>query len=295
MVTHTGDRLAVVGEVTVPRAVLELSRPPPEAIQPSRWELFVDGEPSDRLPPGFEVEARVRVILGDGVRVSGMGLDAGVRGSLLVIDEPDRPTRASGELQLVGGTFQAYGQDLIIEEGRLLFAGGSVTDPGLRVRAYRRARDGVRAGVEARGTLEAPEVTLWSEPPMAHGDALAYLLLGRPLEATSEGEADYLARAATSLGLRGGALLAERLGERWGFEEATIETGDTLQEASLMLGRFLTPRLYVGYGVGLFDPVSTFRIRYRLTERWTLQGESGKASSGDLLYTIESGDRGGSR
>jgi hypothetical protein len=45
----------------------------------------------------------------------------------------------------------------------------------------------------------------------------------------------------------------------------------------------------VAYGIGLFDPVNTFRIRYLIDPRWTLQAESGEGTSADILYTVERG------
>jgi translocation and assembly module TamB len=228
------------------------------------------------------------VILGDDVEVDVLGLHAEPTGSLLIVEAPDRPTTATGELEVSEGTFQAYGQDLTIERGRLVFA-GPVTDPGIDLRAFRRASDGVVAGLDATGTLRAPEVTLWSEPPMAQSEQLSYLLLGRPLDQASASDGDVLANAATSLGIKGGNLLGKRLAARYGLEEARIE-GGSRDEASLVLGKYLSPRLLVGYGIGLFEAVNTFRIRYLLTDALALEAMTGEGTSADLLYTLERGE-----
>src|SRR5688500_14235662 len=108
--------------------------------------------------PGLEVEARVRVVLGEDVTLRAMGLRTELEGSLLVVDHPGQPApTASGELRLEEGTFRAYGQDLTIERGRLFFAGGPISNPGIDLRAYRRVPEGdVLAGLQARGTLRAP-------------------------------------------------------------------------------------------------------------------------------------------
>jgi len=58
---------------------------------------------------------------------------------------------------------------------------------------------------------------------------------------------------------------------------------------SLGFGRFLTPSLYVSYGIGLFDPVSTLRLRYVLSNHFTLLAEAGKAQSADALLKLEPG------
>ena len=56
---------------------------------------------------------------------------------------------------------------------------------------------------------------------------------------------------------------------------------------SYTLGKYLTPDLYVSYGIGLFDAINTFNMRYKLTDKLAVEAESGTGSSADLIYTIE--------
>ena len=56
-----------------------------------------------------------------------------------------------------------------------------------------------------------------------------------------------------------------------------------------MAGRYLTPNLYVSYGIGLFDPVSILKLRYVISSHWTLQAERGEAVGADVFYKIERG------
>ena len=56
---------------------------------------------------------------------------------------------------------------------------------------------------------------------------------------------------------------------------------------SYTLGKYLTPDLYVSYGIGLFDAINTFNMRYKLTDKFALEAASGSGSSTDLIYTIE--------
>lgn len=58
-------------------------------------------------------------------------------------------------------------------------------------------------------------------------------------------------------------------------------------ESSVAFGRYLTPRLYVGYLVGLFDSSSVVLMRYRLNNRLSIQTTSGDQQSVDLFYHIE--------
>jgi len=125
---------------------------------------------------------------------------------------------------------------------------------------------------------------------MAQSAALAYIVLGRPLgEGGSSEDGTLVSKAAQSLGLRGGNLLVRTLGRGVGLDEARLETEGDLSDASFVAGKYLSPNLYVSYGIGLFDPVSTLRLRYVLSSHWTLQAETGTATGTDLLYRIEAG------
>ena len=53
------------------------------------------------------------------------------------------------------------------------------------------------------------------------------------------------------------------------------------------MGRYLTPDLYISYGVGLFQPGHVFRLLYDLGRGFQLQTETGVATGADLLYTLE--------
>ncbi len=287
-------RVDVTGDVEIPETAIDQQKRQRAAI-PISDDVFIvpPSEEGAQAPrQALALHARVRVILGDKVNVKAFGFTGRPTGSLLVIEEPGKATVAVGELEVRDGIYKAYGQDLTLDRGRVVFAGGPLDNPGLDLRAYRKADDGTVAGMNIRGTLKSPQATLYSEPPMGESEALAYLLLGRPLGQTSPQEGDMLANAANSLGLKGGNLLAKKLAARFGLEEARVETTGGLREASLVVGKYLSPRLYVTYGLGLFEPVSTFRIRYLLGRDWTLQAEQGEETSADFLYTVERGKGG---
>ncbi len=287
-VAAVGREVSLEGDVTIPRAHIELREIPALAIPVSRDAIIVsDTGRADALD--IDIRARVRVLLGDSISFRGFGFTGRPTGSLLVIDQPRQATVATGQLTIAEGRYRAYGQDLTIQTGRVLYAGGPVDNPGLDVRATRRTRDGVVAGLEVKGTLRAPEVTVFSEPPMMQSEALAYLLLGRPLTELSSSEGNRVSDAATALGLRGGNLLAQRVARRFGLDDAGIESRGSWEQASLFAGKYLSPKLYVSYGYGLFEASSLFRVRYLLSRRWTLEAETGERTSTDINYRIERG------
>ena len=279
-----GHAVAVNGEVRVPTARIE-PRDFEGQVTVSEDQVLVD-EPIERVEEPWLISSRVRIVLGD-VRFEGFGLTADVTGNLTAIDEPGRPTRGTGELSVVEGRYEAWGQQLEIEHGRLLFAGGPLTHPGLSVRAVRELED-VTVGVNVRGTLREPELQLFSDPPMPQAELLSWLVLGAPLHQTTGAEQQLLDSTRNTAGLAGGEMVARELGRRLGLSDVGIDRGTTPDEAALVIGHYLSPRLYIGYGIGLFDPGNSIRLRYHLHRNWTIEAETGpRADSTDLLWTIE--------
>lgn len=285
--------VTIDGEIRVPQARFaprpRLVGGETTAVPVSRDVVIVNApedEPETAPATPWTVGGQVQVILGERVSFDGFGLTGDITGQITVVEAPGRVTTGRGEVRIVEGKYEAFGQKLEIERGRLLFAGGPVDNPGIDARAVRKIED-VTAGITVKGTLREPEFVLFTEPAMGQADALSYLLFGQPLESADAAQGKTLAGAAAALQLSGGEFLAQRIGARFGIEEVSIEGGTENQDAALVLGRQLSPRLYVNYSIGLFEQVNVFRIRYKLSARWALQAESGPYTGADLLFTIE--------
>ncbi len=284
-ITIEGHTIRIDGDLRVPRAQLA-PNDFTTVVQRSDDEILIDDGVGDGLEERWRIHTRIRMRLGD-VSFDGFGLTGLITGGLTAVDEPGQQTTATGELQIQEGRYAAWGQALEIERGRLIFTGGPITQPGLDIRAVRRPRD-VMVGVNVRGTLRAPELSLISEPGMQQAELLSWLVLGMPLAQTSGAEQQLLNRTARSASLAGGELLARELGRRLGISEVGIEHGLEPDQAALVIGHYFSPRVYVGYGIGLFESTNSLRLRFHLNRNWSVEVEtSEEASSTDLKYTIE--------
>jgi translocation and assembly module TamB len=284
------DSLKLEGQVDVPRADVREPKPVKPPVTPSADVVFVNSAEEEKKREPFKLHSEIRLVLGRDIRVRARGLDGKPTGSVLMIQTPGQPLLATGQLQLTEGTYTAYGTKLTIENGRLVFGGGPIENPGLDIRASRQAKDGVTAGLELHGTLLAPQLTVFSDPPMAERDALSYVVLGHSLDQSSQNENGIVSKAANTLGVSGGDYVAGTLARQLGLDEASVESeGGTFENSSLRLGTYLSPRVYVNYGIGILDQVSTLRIQYFLSRMWTLQAEAGPENSAQVLYTFERG------
>jgi translocation and assembly module TamB len=291
--TLAHDSVELTGAVMVPRARLTPRDTGEAAVSASRDQVIVaSGDEEEDRTLARPFSAKVQLRLGDEVEVDGYGLTGRLGGAIEIAERPGEPTTGTGELRIVDGVYEAYGQKLEIETGRVVFAGGPIAEPGVDIEAVRHPTEDITVGARVRGPLAAPELSVFSEPPMPQQEQLSYLVLGRGLEDASESESSAMSRAALALGLKGGNFVSERINENLGLDAFGIETdsNESASEASFVIGKYLTPSLYMSYGIGLLEPVNTLKLRYEISKRWRLVTESSsEASGGDLIYNIERG------
>ncbi len=273
----------VSGSILIPNADVQLDEVPAQAVVPSA-DAVVHGSSVQAAPRPLDVSADLRVILGDGVRYSGAGLEVDLIGEIGLSYESGRSAVAMGTVTMLGG-YQAYGQNLTLERGELLFA-GPLDNPGLDVRAVR-VIDPITVGVQLAGTVSAPTTQIFSSPAMSEADALSYLILGRPLSASDDEETATLEGAALSMGLRQALPAIQQVGQSLGLDELTVRT-TAADTGELMAGKQITPRIYMRYTYGIFNRIGGLLMQLRLTDRFSLETRSGDYRSMDLIYTVES-------
>jgi translocation and assembly module TamB len=303
-VRRDDKRYVVRGEVTIPHANVDLSKLPGGSgvatVSPDVVITDAQTAPQTDASASLPLSAVVTIKLGAGetkkldlrqgrdVHLVGFGLDGYLSGQLTVQDRPGKPSVGRGQIE-VNGTYKAYGQDLTIQQGRLLFATTPLDNPGLDIRATRAfADEDVTVGLQVRGTAQAPELTVFSTPAMEQSDALSYLVAGKPLSQLRGGEGNAVSSAARALGTAGGDLLAKSIGSRLGIDEIGVAENSSVGGAALTVGKYLSPRLYLSYGVGLFTPGEVITLRYRLTQHFDAEVQNGTLSNrAGINYKIE--------
>lgn len=309
----TPERLQVRGDVNVPWARLEIGDMPSSAITPSDDEVIITerddrqaereaqqaaangGGPSaaDELAAtGMELDILMTLTLGRDMQIAAYGLESGLGGTL-EIRQASGALQLFGDVNLVDGRFQAFGQDLIIRRGELLFS-GPPGQPTLDFEAIRNpdvTEDDVIAGLRVTGSAQAPNVQIFSEPAMNETRALSYLLRGRAPDASGGGVDSALTTAliGMSLGRTGGAVGS--IGEAFGIEDLTLDTAGAGDDSQVAVSGQLTDDIRISYGVGIFSPIAELTLRYTLWRNLYLQAVSGTNQAVDLIYSFTiSGD-----
>ncbi len=277
----------VKGDVLIPEARLQ----PKEvvgAVQTSADARFKTDQVFERKSGGWVINSDVSIKLGEAVNFDGLGLQGKLGGAVSTRLRTGDVAVGSGELTVSNGVYEIYGQKLNIKRGRLIYDNTPLGDPGLDIQAERDVVDTSinTVGVNVRGVLRAPRLQFYSDPTLSQTQIVSYLLIGKPLDELQSGEATTVRSASNTLALQGGGYLASQLGRRIGIEQVGVET-DSNNQSALVLGKFLSPRLFVSYGISLTEAINTVKLRYTLSDHWVIKTEAGEAKSADVEFKIE--------
>jgi len=294
--TADGHTINVAGTVNVPFARI-VPTDLTNAVRTSPDEVIV-GEESTANAARFNVVTNVTLSLGDRVNIETSGLKARLTGSLAVRSGEEEITRGNGELKIVDGQYAAYGRRLDIEHGRLIFTASPVDNPGIDIRAVKRFDDPnlgeTIAGVNVRGTLRQPRMTFFSEPPLPPQQVISLILAGGSFGGQPQGGGTSTTTSTNRNGAnaellgQGAAILGQELSSRYGLPDLGVGVeSDLNNDTSLVLGKYLSPRLYVSYGISLTQSLSTVKVRYTLGDHWAVRTEFGQVGGADIVYTID--------
>lgn len=267
--TLAGTAMELRGSVHVPEAAIDLERLDRGTSVSEDVVVLDPVDPEESRSSPLDMD--LAVSLGDKVKMSGFGLKGALTGKMQVRARPGREMTANGGLE-VSGRYKAYGQDLTITQGQLLWNHGIVSDPRINIRAQRGIGE-VTAGIVVTGRAQQPRVDVWSDPAMSQSEALSYLVLGRSLSMASSDQAQQVNAASAALSA-GSGLLAAQVGAKLGLDDAGVSQSRALGGAVLGVGKFITPKLYVGYGVSLIGSGSVLTLKYLLRRGFDIEVES---------------------
>ncbi|TKI08573.1 autotransporter assembly complex protein TamB [Martelella alba] len=281
--------LTLNGNVDIPWARITVQELPPSAVAVSPDEVILDENLQPVSEPGtaMVINSNLKIHVGNDVRLDAFGLKARLGGDLNVVQDKEG-LGLHGQINIPYGRFRAYGQDLIIRRGQLIFA-GSPSQPLLNIEAIRNpdsTADGVTAGVRVTGMADQPKVEVFSDPVKSQQEALSYLLRGQGLD-TPGADSSMMTSMLIGMGVAQSGRLVGKIGAAFGVSNLTLDTQGVGDESQVVVSGNVTRDLQVKYGVGIYDSLATLTLRYRLMPRLYLEAVSGLNQALDLLYQFE--------
>lgn len=282
----TPQVIAFKGKVVIPEATINLKEIPELSIDESEDAIVLGEKKKGERVSAVKVHPNVLIVLGDKIKLNAFGLRAKLSGQVNITHNR-RDILAQGSLKVTDGKYQAYGQNLDINNGRLIF-NGSPKLVGMDIRATRKVDDNL-VGVHLGGTVLKPKSKIFSDPSMPDSEALSLLLTGHTLSSASGQESALLMSAVRGLGVTGSDSLLNNIGSSLGLDDVNIVTKEDFRKSELALGKRLGSRLYVRYIVGLFDQAQKIAVDYKINRFLSLQAETSTIGNFgmDFIYKIE--------
>ena len=291
-------RLVVNGKIDVPRALISM----PEATEPvvgvsSDVRIVRDGQ--DQLAilkaaKPWDIRADVAVNIGS-ERVIFQGFNSRIPlvGRLNLSQRGlETAMRASGAIGVSQKVkIEAYGQSLDLNRAIARF-NGPISNPTLDVDANKSVQ-GSTVGVRVTGTASVPNIQIYNDAGLSEQEALNALVTGRINEGSSglSNTAGFksdvnntIAAAGISMGLGGTRALTNQIGRTFGLSGLALDAQGTGDDTQVSLTGYITPDLFIRYGVGVFTPVNKLTLRYQMNKRMYLEASQALERAVDVFY-----------
>lgn len=264
----------------------------------------------------------INLEMGKEVQIDVKGLKGYLDG-ILHIKSQQSSINAFGDLTVRDGTYKAYGLDLKIKQGELIFK-GPVNNPGINLRAAKKIAkkdttyssstqlldfnssnvqnfnfgETMTLGVEVSGRLTHPKIQLFSDPAvLSQADILSMLVIGRPANQANKAGGQLLLAAISSMNLGSNTnslQLLQQLKQTAGIDfnvqtntNYNQSTNTSTETTSVVVGKSISKRLYLSYNIGVSQTdTNMLTLRYLLNRFFSIQiSNSNNSSAIDFMYT----------
>ncbi len=261
--------------------------------------------------------SEIMIDLGENTVLYGYGFHSYLTGKLKIFSSPNQLTTAYGNIGFKDGVYQNYGKRFTVEDkSNLNYNYSPITNPNLDITAMYHLPPDImlsttapsQIGIKVQGTAENPKLTLFSNPSMSQSNILAYIVIGHPLQGdASQQNSNAMQSAALAFALNGGSQsvlkdIQETLGINdlsFGTMNAVPMMSDQLtntnsqndqnnqSQTALFIGKSITSKFYVSYGISIFTGQQEIDTVYKLNENWSIRTDYTTLDTGaDLIFQI---------
>ncbi len=293
----TQHLLVVNGEIKVPRAVISMPEGSANVVGTSS-DVRVVRSNEDQLAilkasRPWRINADVALNLGDAVIFRGFNSTIPLVGRINLRQRGTQiALQANGAIGVSRQvTIEAYGQRLELTRAIARF-GGELANPGLDIEASKDIQNST-IGVRITGQASSPNIQIYNDAGLTEQEALNALLTGRissgagSVNNTEGFKSDVnntIAAAGISMGLGGTRAFTNQIGRSFGLSGLALDAQGSGNDTQVSVTGYITPDLYLRYGVGIFTPVNTLTLRYQVNRRLYLEATSSLERAIDVFY-----------
>lgn len=290
-------KLTVKGNIEIPRALINMPESSPNVVAVSP-DVRVVRAGDDLLAVlkaarPWDINADIDLQLGKRVLFQGFNSRIPLTGRLYLSQRgAETAMSANGAVGVSQKVkIEAYGQTLDLNRAIARFD-GPLANPTLDVDTNKKISNTL-VGIRVTGTAVSPQIQIYNDGGLSEQEALNALLTGRVNEGSSslsqtEGfKSDVnntLAAAGLSLGLGGTRAFTNQLGRTFGLNGLALDAQGTGDDTQVSVTGYITPDLYLRYGVGVFTPVNKLTLRYQMNKRLYVEASESVEKAIDVFY-----------
>ena len=295
MVELKGEAYIPWARATMPEATADIITVSPDAKlrrskivdRAKRWKITTDL--GIILAQQRDVKANTHAVI-----FNAFNNNIPLRGQLR-IQGNDSNTRAQGEILLNRNRAEiqasVLGQDMTIKKAQLDFS-GPLSNPALDIEVSKKIQ-GTEVGITVSRNLERPKINFVSDGGLSEQEALNAILTGRIQDGSSSSTQtdrfkndmnNSLAAAGLSLGLGGTRQFTNEFGKGLGLKGLSLDAQGTADDAQVSITGYLSPELYIRYGIGVFTPVNKLTLRYQASSRLYVEASQSIERALDVFY-----------
>ncbi|VFP87748.1 translocation/assembly module TamB domain-containing protein [Candidatus Erwinia haradaeae] len=282
----TPNLMTLMGHINIPWAHILIQNKPRDTINTSSDEILLDNNLQPLKPKliNIPITSNITIHLGKNVTLTAYGLQAFLNGDLKILKD-DHSTSLTGQIDIPSGRFYAYTQDLTIRKGMLQFS-KLLDQPYLYIEAIRSpktTKDNITVGVRVTGLASDPKIEVFSEPKQTQQETISYLLHGQQLS-TLNSENKSLTSVLVGLGLAQSEKIINQIGRTLKINHLALNTMGIGNKQKIEVSANILPNLEIKYGIGIFDPLSIFTVRYHLMPKLYIEAVASMDQDIGMLY-----------
>lgn len=289
--------ISVKGKLDVPRALISMPESSASVVGLSS-DVRVVREGDNQLAilqaaKPWDIRADLQLNLGNQVIFQGFNSRIPLLGRLYLTQQGlETAMRANGAIGVSKKvTIEAYGQSLMLNRAIARFS-GALSNPTLDVDANKMI-SGSTVGLRVTGTASSPNIQVYNDAGLSEQEAMNALITGRINDGSgslsnAEGfrtdVSNTIAAAGISLGLGGTRAFTNQIGQTFGLSGLALDAQGTGDDTQVSVTGYITPDLYIRYGVGVFTPVNKLTLRYQMNQRLYLEASQSLERAIDMFY-----------
>ncbi len=244
----------------------------------------------------WSINTDIDVVVGRDLRFRGFGANARIDGKLKITQRGTEGLMAAGKISLEpNAKVDAYGQELVLTKSNIFFK-GSLLEPKVDIKADK-VIDSRTVGIIIQGSAANPKISTWNNAGLTDQETYSAILSGYISTSSNAPSSTFnntalvragvdnaLAAAGISAGLSGSRNLTNQFGSAIGLSNLTFGADGSDGDTKVNVTGYLSPSLYVRYGVGVFTPVNKLTLRYRMSQRFYMEASSSIERAIDFFY-----------